>query len=174
MIRSNSLVTLAFLAAPLFVSCDSPPRNTGQTSLAKDSTVALDPQQAVEEVVAQFGSRMQRVSLLAPDSIASAQLQEAYGTLVTPEVLAEWMSQPASAPGRRVSSPWPDHIEVQSIVPSGTDEFDVTGEVVYLTSVEQDSGGRAASEPARLHVRRSGDGSWRISAYTQGPAASGT
>ena len=158
------------LAAILASACGSPPASDGRPSSLVDSVAAVDPQAAVQDVVARFGSKMRQVSVLAPDSIASARLQEVYGALVTPELLADWMSQPDSAPGRRVSSPWPDRIEVRAITPAGTDEFEVTGDVVYLTSAAK-SGDRPSTEPARLHVRRTGDGSWRISAFTQGQPA---
>jgi hypothetical protein len=168
------LLVLAVVAAPMLGACGRATPDAGQTVQTADTAGVLEPQLAVEQVVAKFGSMMQQVSLLAPDSIASARLQDAYGGLVTPDLLADWMARPDSAPGRRVSSPWPDRIEVQSVTPAGTDEFDVVGEVVYLTSQEQTAGSRAASEPARLHVRRTGDGSWRISAYRQGAAAAAT
>ena len=132
---------------------------------AGDSTGLGNPEGAVRRLVTLFGARMQTVSLLAPDSIAASRLQEAYGTLVTPDLLSDWMARPTLAPGRRVSSPWPDHIEVESVKPAGTDEYLVTGALVYASSARGASTSRATARPVRLHVRRAGDGSWRISLY---------
>jgi hypothetical protein len=131
-------------------------------------------QHAVRDVVAHFGERLQAVSLLAPDSVVAAQLAEAYGALVTPQLLAAWTARPDSAPGRRVSSPWPDHIRIDSLRPLRDDLVEVTGAVVYVTSVERARGGSAATAPVRLEVSRSDGGNWRISDYTEGaPRADG-
>ena len=124
---------------------------------------------AVRRLVMLFGSRMQTVSLLVPDSLAASRLQEAYGTLVTPDLLSDWMARPAVAPGRRVSSPWPARIEVKSVTPSGSDEYLVTGSLIYESSTSGQSVARVAEQRVRLQVRRSGDGGWRISVYEQTP-----
>ena len=161
---------LVTLAAPI-AACGQPDAAADSRALrAPDSTASIDPKRAVRRVVAVFGSRMQTVSLLVPDSLAASRLQEAYGTLVTPDLLSDWMARPTVAPGRRVSSPWPDRIEVQSVTASGADEYLVTGSLVYETSTSAQSVARAAARPVRLHVRRSGDGGWRISMYEQTPA----
>jgi len=130
----------------------------------------LDPERAVRRLVTLFGARIQTVSLLVPDSIAAARLQEAYGMLVTPDLLSDWMARPAAAPGRRVSSPWPDRIEVETVTPSGADEYLVTGSLIFESSASGESASRAAARAVRLHVRRSGDGGWRISMYEQAAA----
>lgn len=152
----------------LLAACGEPDAAAaGGSSRAVDTaTVPLDPERAVRRIVTLFGSRMQTVSLLAPDSIAASRLQEAYGTLVTPDLLSDWMARPMVAPGRRVSSPWPDRIEVTSVTPSGTDEYLVTGSLIFESSAGE-SAQRVASRPVRLHVRRGGSGRWRISMYEQ-------
>lgn len=123
---------------------------------------------AVRDVVAHLGERMQVVSLLAPDSTVAGQLAEAYGSLVTPQLLATWTARPDSAPGRRVSSPWPDHIRIDSVRPVRDDLVEVTGAVVYVTSVERARGGAAATAPVRLEVSRAEGGAWRVSGYSEG------
>ena len=146
-----------------------PTAQAGDRAPPADSTM----RRAVRDVVAHLGERMQAVSLLAPDSAVSAQLGEAYGALVTPELLAAWTAYPDSAPGRRVSSPWPDHIRIDSLQPVRDDLVEVTGEVVYVTSVERARGGSAATAPVRLEVGRRADGGWRISGYTEGAQRDG-
>ena len=155
----------------LLAACGDPDAvAAGGSSRAVDTaTVPLDPERAVRRLVTLFGSRMQTVSLLAPDSIAASRLQEAYGTLVTPDLLSDWMARPMVAPGRRVSSPWPDRIEVTSVTPSGADEYLVTGSLIFESSAGE-SAQRVASRPVRLHVRRGGSGRWRISMYEQAAA----
>lgn len=164
--RRRLLSMLVACTVP-FVACDRPDAAAvGSSARAGDSATArLDPERAVRRLVTLFGSRMQTLSLLVPDSIAASRLQEAYGTLVTPDLLSDWMARPAVAPGRRVSSPWPARIEVKSVTPSGADEYLVMGSLVFESSAPGESASRATAQPVRLHVRRSGDGGWRISMY---------
>ena len=166
------LLLLLVACAALLAACGRPDAaSAGASARAADSAAtSLDPERAVRRLVMLFGSRMQAVSLLAPDSIAAARLQEAYGTLVTPDLLSDWMAKPTAAPGRRVSSPWPDRIEVKSVTPSGADEYLVTGALIFETSAAGPSVSRVAAQPVRLHVRRSGDGGWRISRYDESAA----
>src|SRR6476661_6366584 len=166
------LILLSVTVAPLIAACGGPDAAAGGRAVrTSDSATSLDPERAVRRLVTLFGSRMQTVSLLVPDSLAASRLQEAYGTLVTPDLLSDWMARPTVAPGRRVSSPWPDRIEVQSVTPAGADEYLVTGSLVYETSSSGQSVARVAARSVRLHVRRSGDGGWRISMYEQTPSS---
>src|SRR5690348_5068827 len=106
------LLPTLLACATLLAGCGRPDAVAvgGSARAADTAVVPLDPERAVRRLVRLFGSRMQTVSLLAPDSIAASRLQEAYGTLVTPDLLSDWMARPTAAPGRRVSSPWPDRI----------------------------------------------------------------
>ena len=165
---------LYLIAASITVlgACGQPDAATVRgLARAGDSTALGDPESAVRRLVTLFGARMQTGSLLVPDSIAASRLQEAYGTLVTPDLLSDWMARPTLAPGRRVSSPWPDHIEVESVKSAGSDEYLVTGALVYESSAPGKSTSRGTAKPVRLHVRRAGDGSWRISLYEPQAAA---
>jgi len=167
MTRRRLLQMLAACTA-LLAACGQPDAAVagGSSRVVDTAAVPLDPERAVRRLVTLFGSRMQTVSLLAPDSIAASRLQEAYGTLVTPDLLSDWMARPTVAPGRRVSSPWPDRIEVKSVRPSGADEYLVTGSLIFESSAGE-SVESTARRPVRLHVRRSGSGRWRISMYEQ-------
>lgn len=144
---------------------------------------------SVRAAVASFGARMQTVSLLAPDSTVDAQLREAYGALVTPELLDRWTADPRMAPGRRVSSPWPDSIQVRAVRRSSADRFEVSGDLVYATSADrpdaddegtgnesagkataehEPGGGGAVTSPVRIEVARTPQGEWRIASYSEG------
>jgi hypothetical protein len=166
------LIPILAACASMVAACGQPDAAAdGRAVRTADSSASLDPERAVRRLVALFGSRMQTVSLLVPDSLAASRLQEAYGSLVTPDLLSDWMARPTVAPGRRVSSPWPDRIEVQSVTPSGADEYLVTGSLVYETSTSGQSVARVAARPVRIQVRRTGDGGWRISMYEQTPTS---
>jgi len=124
----------------------------------------------VRAVVDSLGRRLRDVPLLAPDSIVVREIQKAYAPLVTPELLDVWASEPSRAPGREVSSPWPDRIEIRSVEATGAETCRVEGDVIYMTSVEVAQGGEASREPVALWVRR--NGAWRISAYERQAASS--
>lgn len=119
---------------------------------------------AVTTLVERLGSRLARVSLLAPPATLRAQIEAEYGPLVTPELLAAWLADPAVAPGREVSSPWPARLEVREVV-AQEGGYRVTGEVVYITSVEEAAGGAARREPVAMTMVPSADGGWRIADY---------
>jgi hypothetical protein len=66
-------------------------------------------------VVELLGERMKQVSLLAPAYEVRAEIRENYTELVTPRLLDQWLFRPDAAPGREVSSPWPERIEIDTV-----------------------------------------------------------
>lgn len=124
---------------------------------------------ALRATVERMGERLADVSLLAPDSVLAGSLREAYGALVTPELLAAWTADPRSAPGREVSSPWPERIDITGVEPADAGECRVEGEIVLVASVAGAAEpGEVAREPATLWLRER-DG-WRIVRWEE-PAA---
>lgn len=136
-----------------------------RTAARSSQTGACDSPGA-REVVERLGERMKEVPLLASDSVVVREIRRAYAPLVTPELLARWTNDPASAPGREVSSPWPERIEILSVEPSGDSSCAVYGQVVYVSSTEQALDGAAAREPVTLSV--TADDGWRIRAFEMG------
>ena len=130
--------------------------------------VAGDPAGAapggVIDVVESFGRRLAAVSLLAPPATVREDLREQYGPLVTAPLLAKWLADPARAPGRQVSSPWPERIEVNDVRALDAQRYRVAGEVVLVTSA--DAGSAAGREPVALTVQRQPGGEWRIADWT--------
>lgn len=124
----------------------------------------------VAALVETFGSRLQRVSLLAPEEILVQILEENYGGLVAPRLLAEWSREPARAPGRQLSSPWPERIEILALEQTAPESYRVKGEIIEVTSVELAEGGIAARRPITLVVEKEED-SWLITAVTLGEYA---
>lgn len=125
---------------------------------------------AVALVVDEFGRRLQTVPLLAPDDVVHRSLQENYGDLVAPALLAEWLLDPHSAPGRLTSSPWPDRIRIRSMAKREAGGYEVQGDIIEITSVEAAGGGVAAQRPITLVVEKVGQ-RWQITAVTLGPYA---
>jgi hypothetical protein len=122
----------------------------------------------VGRMVEEFGRRLARVSLQAPPDIVQRDMQTAYGDLVAPELLARWIANPAAAPGRAVSSPYPNRIEISSIRRTAR-EYEVHGDVVYVTSRELTSGGAADRKKIVLLVARGPAGTWNITSVTGPP-----
>lgn len=119
-------------------------------------------QAAAADLVRRFGQRLARVSLLAPPGTLREEIRAQYAPLVTPALLEAWLADPSSAPGREASSPWPDRIEVHGVRRVRPDTLEVTGDVVYSTSVEATRGGAARREPVVVTVVRGAAGEWRI------------
>lgn len=117
---------------------------------------------AAREVVLRFGERLQRVSLLAPDSLLRASIRAEYEPFVSPALLESWLTNPAKAPGRTTSSPWPAGIEISgtSAAPSGGPQIVYVGDILERTSTTP-SGGSSSRTPVRITVVRGPQG-WRI------------
>jgi len=84
---------------------------------------AAEEEGAVRYVVESFGKRLQNVSLQSPN-VAQA-MREQYTEFVSPELLEAWVDDLSQAPGRMVSSPWPDRIEITEIVREEPDRYAV-------------------------------------------------
>lgn len=113
----------------------------------------------VRTTIAQFGNQLNSVSLLAPS--AAEDIARTYGPFVAPELLASWVANPESAPGRLTSSPWPDHIEVDSVTKNEEGSYDVAGRIILKTST-----GDAGSVPVSLTVSDV-NGSFLITQYEE-------
>ena len=123
-----------------------------------DQDVAENRAAAIE-VVEGLGTRLVYVSKLAPVDSVTGQIRDQYGPYVTTLLLGGWLTDPASAPGREVSSPWPARIEVREATPDGKSAVDIEADVVYITSVDGDPTMR---RPVSIRVVKGQDGSWRI------------
>ncbi|HZD61083.1 MAG TPA: hypothetical protein VE439_11625, partial [Anaerolineae bacterium] len=143
-------------------------------SLSGCPTVVKRPQprpksdtETVTDQVEAFGKQLQKVSLLAPKDEVAKSMRDNYGDYVSPNLLAKWMDNPPSAPGRLTSSPWPDRINIQNTKKLSDNAYEVKGEIIYITSVEKTRGGVAARQPITLTVRKIGN-RWLIDAVTLG------
>ncbi|MEQ8199808.1 MAG: hypothetical protein ABRQ24_00140 [Syntrophomonadaceae bacterium] len=155
---------LVLLLSLSLLGC-SPAKNTPPAQ-NNPAPTGEQEQQQVRSVVTTFGQRLQMVSLTAAPEQVLQQMQANYADLVTPELLAKWQNQPNSAPGRAVSSPWPERIDVTSL--EKTDgKYAVKGEIIWITSVEKTNGGAAARQSIDLTVAKPGD-RWLIDSVILG------
>lgn len=130
-----------------------------QSANTENTEQAADEQEQVKQLVEAFGKKLQFVSLLAPEDVVQKSIAEHYGGIVSDELLKQWQENPADAPGRTVSSPWPDRIEIAGMTKTADDTYEVTGHIIEVTSAEP--GGNAAKIPIALTAQKSGD-RWRI------------
>lgn len=118
---------------------------------------------SVRQVVEAFGGQLATVSLLAPQNAVRRDMRAKYEPYVEPALLESWIARPADAPGRTVSSPWPEYIDIERIESLDDNRYRVTAEVVYVSSTEQASGTAAQRKPVTIAVSRTADGRWLIS-----------
>lgn len=115
----------------------------------------------VRSTVAAFGNQLNSVSLLSPS--AADEMRNAYSPYVTEELLAAWIQNPEEAPGRKTSSPWPDHITVDAVLPNDMGAYTVVGRIML-----KDSSGDAGTIPVSLTVTNA-EGGYRITQYEENP-----
>ena len=139
------------------------PTATHFTATQTTTTDAVDEAE-IRDLVENFGKKLQNVSLLAPD--AGQEIEMQYSEFVSRALLEMWMGNVSKAPGRVVSSPWPDRIEISSLTREDPGEYVITGYVVEVTSVEVVNGGAAAKIPVRMVVQEE-QGGWVIAEYAE-------
>lgn len=121
----------------------------------------------IENLVLEFGKKLKNVSLLAPRDVLYQSMDENYKGYITEDLLQKWKSDPQSALGKLVSSPWPERIDIKSIEKINESEYFVKGFIIELTSNEIEYGGIAAKRPVELTVINS-DNKWIIKSATAG------
>lgn len=164
--KCRPLPRLLLLALVCSVLACAPPKNEtrSETAPRADNVDAAEPPDAnanapsPEEVVEEFGRRLKNVPLTAAPHIAAAAIRQHYDGLVTPALLERWASAPADAPGREVSSPWPDRIEINNTERNG-DRARVDGTLVEVTSTGDARRLRVEAQLERSNER------WKISAF---------
>jgi len=121
---------------------------------------------AIRQVVTEFGHELQQVNLTGDRETVARALEQHYGTFVDSTLLRAWIHDPSTAPGRAVSSPWPDRIEIDSLVPVSKTEYQVKGRVMEITSAELSR--RLPGTPHRVEISLGNqDGRWLITRYSQ-------
>jgi hypothetical protein len=136
----------------------------GISGLAIRTAVGVDYSAEVSYAASRFGEALDDVSLTAEGEELARQLDAAYTPFVTPELLSVWKANPSLAIGRATSSPWPDRIDVGTIVKNVDDSYTALGTVVEITS---ESDAPVAVYPVALtFVMR--DGKWLVQDATKG------
>jgi len=119
-------------------------------------------QTQVSTLVTSFGQVMKNVPLSGTKDIANQAMDQNYSQYLTAALLVSWKDDPTKAVGRLTSSPWPDHVEINTLAAKSDGSYVVDGVVVEMTSEEIAHGGDAGREPIRFTVVDV-DGHWLIS-----------
>jgi len=123
-------------------------------------------------LVENFGSKLKEVSLSAPGEIVSQEIETIYAPFVSSTFLLNLTNDPTRAPGRDVSSPWPEKIEIISMEKLDSHTIQVKGKIILMTSVEVAQGGNAGETPIMLWVRNTNaKGAWLIDQLSYGEYA---
>jgi hypothetical protein len=158
---------VSLLAAATLAACSSPGSTTAQATNASSAAQRVQAlahgNDEVRSLVELFGSRLQNVSVQSPKAKQLIAVQ--YAGLVAPRLLQHWMAKPLQAPGRYLSSPWPDHVELVALTYHGSEACSVSAKVVMMSSTEIAGGGAAALVPVHLELRRIA-GRWLITGVT--------
>lgn len=166
----------AACAAGALAACraDAPPRADGRIASTPPGADSGSPPPAasagcrdeeLRRTALEFGRALRRVSVLDPAGARRA-MREAYAPYVSPELLARWTSDPSSAPGRAASNPFPQRIEIGSVVHEGGG-CRIEGAVVEVAT--PDTTAIVARDSVRLVLANRGG--WRITALDRlGPS----
>lgn len=162
MARKKILIIIAVVVVVVIAAAGVIASIVGGVSTTNSPTSG---ESAASSTTAAFGQVLQQVNIMAPD--ASSTIASTYAPYVDPALLAQWEANPTSAPGRVVSSPWPDHIQINSVTAQGTG-YVVDGVLVFMTSDNTENGGNAGTTPVVIQLEEE-NGSWMIVAF-QGQA----
>jgi hypothetical protein len=124
---------------------------------------------AVVQLVKDFGEKLKNVSLLAPEDVVKASIQENYGNYVAPALLEKWQEDLVNVPGRVTSSPWPERIDVTKVQKISDSRYDIQATIIEMTGVEMAGGGIAGQRTVTLTVEKYED-RWLISGYQENQA----
>jgi hypothetical protein len=161
--------TLLLLLVAVLAGCGERPDNqaaqgtqpSGETQQADPGTPQTSQeteQQAITSLVENFGKKLKMGSLLAPEQDVRNNLQTHYADFVSSSLLEKWQNDPQQAPGRLVSSPWPDRIDVLSIENMSEDRYRVKGEIIEVTSAGGGkAGGTGAGEAGGMEAGEGAD-----------------
>ncbi|MHC0036330.1 hypothetical protein [Pseudoneobacillus sp. C159] len=126
-------IALALWLSASLVGCDGA-ISVSQVAKEGKGQESENPENVIKRLVLDFGQTLQNVSLLSPKDIVRKSMQENYGKFVSQTLLEKWQNDPENAPGRLVSSPWPDRIEIESIHKRSETNYEIKGSIIESTN----------------------------------------
>jgi len=116
---------------------------------------------AIYQVVGEFGARLKDVGLSAPKQDIITAVDFNLKRLITNRLYQEFVQDTSKVPGRTVSSPWPERIEIDSVQKLDGTSYTVNGKIIGMTSVEMTQGGNAGRTLITLTLKKV-NGTWLI------------
>lgn len=145
----------------------------------QSTSSAAEDKAAVTATVTNFGAYLKSIPLTEPTEDLRRDMQQSYTPFVTDALLQQWRADPTHAPGRAVSSPWPDHVVIDNVVEKG-ESYVVEGRVIMYSSAALANGTDAGTMPFIAQLIKE-NGTWKIAAFqlsqttpTPASAATGT
>jgi len=140
--------------------------SVGGYFLFKPSTT-MQPREAdtnaIYQVVGEFGERLKdvRVDVTASNQAMMAAVDWNLKQFITDRLYQEFAQSPTKIPGRYMSSPWPERIEIKSVQMLDSGSYTVHGNQVLMTSDNVADGGNAGETPITLTLKKV-NGAWLI------------
>ena len=125
---------------------------------------------AIYQVVGEFGARLKDVVITTSDQNVITAVDFNLKQLITDRLYQVFVQDKIRIPGRYVSSPWPERIEINSIQMLDSGSYTVHGSQVVMTDDTVAHGGNAGEEPITLTLKKV-NGVWLIDDVIGGPKA---
>jgi len=125
---------------------------------------------AIYQVVGEFGARLKDVVITTSDQDVITAVDFNLKQLITDRLYQVFVQDKIRIPGRYVSSPWPERIEINSIQMLDSGSYTVHGSQVVMTDDTVAHGGNAGEEPITLTLKKV-SGVWLIDDVIRGPKA---
>jgi hypothetical protein len=138
--------------------------SVGSCFLFKPSTM-MQPNEAdinaIYQVVGEFGARLKDVDITASDQDMMTAVDFNLKQLVTDRLYQMFVQDKATIPGRYVSSPWPERIQINSVQKLDSGSYTVQGGLVLMTDDNVAHGGNAGEASVTLTLKKV-NGTWLI------------
>ncbi|MHB8070419.1 MAG: hypothetical protein ACYDHF_00505 [Candidatus Cryosericum sp.] len=157
--NTNGLVKLIVVAIVLFLAI-----SVGAYLLFRPSTTpppsAADVN-AIYQVVGEFGARLKDVVITTSDQDVITAVDINLKQLITDRLYQVLVQDKIRIPGRYVSSPWPDRIEIDSVQMLDSGSYTIHGSQVVMTDDTVAHGGNAGETPITLTLKKV-NGVWLV------------
>lgn len=116
---------------------------------------------AIYHVVGEFGARLKDVEMTAPNQNVITDVGFNLERLITNRLYQEFVQDTSRIPGRYVSSPWPEGIEIVSVQRLVSGSYTVNGNQIAMDSDALAHGGNAGETPITLTLKKV-NGAWLV------------
>jgi bla regulator protein BlaR1 len=116
---------------------------------------------AIYQVVGEFGARLKDVDLSAPKQDILTAVGFNLRQLITSRLYEEFVQDTSRIPGRYVSSPWPERIQIDSVQRLDSGSYTVNGNQIMMDSDALAHGGNAGRTLITLTLKKV-NGTWLI------------